>query len=359
MRILIVCHPPLTAELGAAQVALNLAVSLQARGHDVLAWSPEPLSPPARWWDRWRRQRRAIEKFVEQNGPWDVLDLPAISVSSRLAQAGRVVARSFQPEILYLAEDLRAQLRGRSLRTPLHAVHGGLASLAVLQGWRRSPVLLCLGAAERDWMRRRFPRWAHRLRHYVVAPPPAEREALARVRAGRGRATAGAATRFLWIGRWAAHKGTRRLVRFLQERSATHPQDTFTLAGCGSAAERDVPADLVRQGRVRLVPSFRRDELPGLLAAHDAGLFTSSVEGWGLCLNEMLESGLIVYATRAGGVADLEPYWGSRLLPFPPAGTSTPEAREPDLAGYLARFSWPEIARRYEEEVLGALGDSG
>jgi len=357
VRILLVSHPPLAGESGAAQITLSLAAALRARGHDAVAWSPEPL-PHTRWRPRWPLQRRAIERFVEQTGPWDVLDLPAISVSPLLSQAGRVVARSFQPEILYLREDLRAQFRSGSLRAPLHALYGGLASLALLQGWRRSPVLLSLGAAEHDWMRRRFPRWADRLRHYVVAPPPAEREALARVRSERGRGIAGPGIRFLWIGRWAAHKGTRCLVRFLQERSATHPLDTFTVAGCGTAVERDVPADLLRQGRVRLVPSFRRDELPGLLAAHDAGLFTSSIEGWGLCLNEMLESGLTVYATRAGGVADLEPFWGSRLLPFPPAGASTPEGPEPDLAGYLARFSWPEISRRYEEEVLGALDES-
>jgi hypothetical protein len=147
-----------------------------------------------------------------------------------------------------------------------------------------------------------------------------------------------------------------RLLRFLGERAARHPDDTFTLAGCGPGAERDLPAHLLREGRVRLVPSFPRSDLPALLAAHDAGLFTSEVEGWGLSLNEMLEAGLTVYATPAGGVADLRPFWGGRLQPFPPPARPVESLPEPDLGAYLSFFSWPEIARRYEEEVLPHAG---
>lgn len=354
MKILLVSHPPLAAESGAAQITLNLAEALRARGHGVRTWSPEPLSPPSPWWDRWRRQRRAIERLVDAEGPFDVLDLPAVSVSPRLARAGFVVARSFQPELQYFACDLREQIRRPSLRVPPHALYDATATAAILQGWRRSPVILCLGSLERAWMRRRFPRWAPKLRHYAVAPGPAERQALAAVRAQRRPPGGGSGTRFLWIGRWVAQKGTGDLLRFVSARAASHPEDTFTLAGCGPEAEREAPAGLLRTGRLRLVPSFSRRELPDLLAAHDAGLFTSRVEGWGLSLNEMLEAGLTVYATPAGGVADLQPFWSGRLLPFPPPPGPPAAGEEPDLASYLSFFSWPEIARRYEIEALGA-----
>ena len=351
MKILLVSHPPLAAESGAAQIALNLTAALRARGHDARAWSPEPLSPSTPWWTRWRRQRRAIERFVNAEGPFDVIDLPAVSVSPRLSRAGLVVARSLQPDLQYFACDLGAQLRRPSLRLPPHALYDATVTAAILQGWRRSPVHLCLGTVERAWMRRRFPRWASRLRHYVVAPSPAERQALAAVRAER-RPAGGSGTRFLWIGRWVAQKGTGDLLRFLSARAASHPEDSFTLAGCGPGAEREAPAGLLRTGRLRLVPAFPRHELPALLAAHDAGLFTSRVEGWGLSLNEMLEAGLSVYATPAGGVADLQPYWRGRLLPFPPPPGPPAVVEEPDLAAYFSFFSWPEIARRYETEVL-------
>lgn len=351
MRILLVNHSPLATEAGAAQVTLSLAEALRARGHDALAWSPEPLPPGTRWWNRWLAQRRVLERYVREAGPFDVIDAPALSLGPRLARAALLVARSFQPELLYLADQLRSELRRPTWRTPFHLAHGAIVSAGVVKGWGRASFLLCLGTVERDWMRQRLPRRASRLRVYVVAPPPAERESFATVRRNR-RPRTGPGIRFLWVGRWTSHKGTARLVRFLSARAATHPDDRFTLAGCGQEAARDLPADLLRNDRVRIVPAFHRAELPALLAEHDAGLFTSTVEGWGLSLNEMLESGLTVYATTAGGVADLAPYWGDRLRPFPPPAHPAPPAPEPDLEPYFERFSWPGIARRYEEDLL-------
>ncbi|HKV06552.1 MAG TPA: glycosyltransferase family 4 protein [Thermoanaerobaculia bacterium] len=350
-------HPPLAPESGAAQVALSLAEALRARGHDAVAWSPEPLPRGTRWWDRWVRQRRAVERHVRSAGPFDVVDAPAVSVSPRLARAAPVVARSTQPELLYLAEELGSQLGRRlSPRLPLHALHAAVVSGAVIRGWGRSRAILCQGSLELGWMRQRYPRWAARLRSYVIAPSPADQAALARVRKERRPAEPGPGLRFLWIGRWASHKGTARLLRFLRERAAACPGDTFTLAGCGEAAERDCPPGLLAEGRLRLVPSFRREELPGLLAAHDAGLFTSTVEGWGLSLNEMLESGLPVFATRAGGVPDLLPFFPGALLPFPPEPGARPESPDPEAHGYFERFTWDRIAEAYEREVLEALG---
>ena len=355
MRILLVSHPPLAAELGAAQLALNLAEALRDRGHDAVAWSPSPLPSGTRWWNLWLRQTRAVEEHAERHGPFDVIDTPAVSASPRLlAAAGRLAARSMQPELRYLYEDVKADLTHRIVPSPralANAAVGFARARAIVGGWRRAHRIVCLGSHELEWMRRRSPGWTGKMTHYVCAPTRADREALAEVRRQRGPRTE-EGTRFLWIGRWAAHKGTRRLLRFLAARSASHPRDRFTLAGCGETPRRDLPARWLETGLVRLVPSYGRSELPSLLATHDAGLFTSTVEGWGLSLNEMLESGLTVYATPAGGVADLKPYWESRLRPFPPPDGPPPDSPEPDLAGYSERFSWPEIARRYEEDVL-------
>ncbi len=355
MRILLVSHPPLDAAFGAAQIALHLGEALRARGHEVVVWSPEPL--PAGWRSRWQRQRRAILRFAASSGPWDAIDVPGVSVSSHLARLAPVVARSVQPELLYLADDLRGQFRGpwpeavRALRRLPQAVSFALAHR---RGLRRARRVLCLGAQEYRLLQERCPALHSGLRHYGVAPSPADRSVLERVRRERSqRRASGPGARFLWIGRWASHKGTDLLLAFIRQRADAFPHDSFTLAGCGPQAARECPPDLVAAGRLRLVPSFRREELAELLAGHDAGLFTSRSEGWGLCLNEMLESGLPVFATSAGGVEDLRPFWGPRLLPFPPSGEIA--AAEPDpeaLASYFVHFSWEEIARRYEEEAL-------
>jgi glycosyltransferase involved in cell wall biosynthesis len=352
MRILIVSHPALRPEYGAAQMALNLGAALRDRGHDAVAWSPEPLPPQVRWWDRWLWQRRRLEEHLRRHR-FDVVDTPAVSISRRVAaSAPFVVARSVQPELLYQRAALRERRRILLPRSPhrlaAEAAAGWAASRAVVAGWRRAAAVLCLGSREAGWMRERFPWTAPKLAVYMNALSPADREALAAVRAGR-RPRPDGATRFLWIGRWVPHKGTRRLVRFLAERGASHPGDTFTLAGSGEEALRECPPELVSEGRVRTVPAFGRGGLPELLAGHDAGLFTSEVEGWGLSLNEMLESGLPTYATEAGGVEDLRPCYPKSLRPFPPPDGPVPPAGDEPACD---RFTWARIAERYEEDVL-------
>jgi glycosyltransferase involved in cell wall biosynthesis len=358
MRILVVSHPRLDAELGSAQIALALAASLRARGHDAFAWSPEPLPPGSRWWNYWRRQTLGVERFAAAEGPFDVIDTPAISASRELARHGRLVVRSVQPELLYLWQNVRSDLGRRWVPSPRSLVHAAIASRqarAILAGWSRAHRILCLGTIELAWMRRRFPRWSAKLGSYVCAPFPGEQTLLAEVRRRRPPGPPDGGIRFLWIGRWAPHKGTRRLARWIAERAAASPRDTFTLAGCGPAAERDLPRGWL-PGRLRLVPSFPRAALPALLADHDAGVFTSTVEGWGLSLNEMLESGLPVFATEAGAVADLRPFFPRSLRSFPPPARLAPGPDREDLEanGYLARFDWDAIARSYEEAVLAS-----
>lgn len=361
MRILIVSHSALGSEQGASQTALKLAAALTELGHTAEAWSPEPLPPRARWWSIWRWQRRNLEAHLEVARPYDVIDAPAVSISPRVAARAAVVARSVQPDFRYAWVGLTAALRSALIRPHAlvaHAVQSAMVLPAIVQGWRRAGVILCLGSCERRWMERRFPWTRPKLGTYVEAPSAADQRALAAVRAGRERGT-GDGVRFLWIGRWAAHKGPATLLRFIARRAAGHPGDTFTLAGCGEAARRHCPRALMEAGRIRVVPSFTRQELPALVAGCDAGLFTSSVEGWGLSLNEMLESGLPVFATRAGGVEDLEPFFPRTLRPFPPPGDLGPSqlaaTDHPAARGYFRRFSWSEIGRRYHREVLGRL----
>ncbi len=357
MRILLVSHPPLAAELGAAQVALNLAEALRDRGHEARAWSPEPLPPGTRWWNLWLRQRRIIARYAAAAGPFDLIDTPALSASRELARHGPLIVRSIQPELRYLWHNVRTDLvRHPSPRAAAHAVSGAHRAAAIVSGWRRARAILCMGSLELAWMRRRFPWWSAKLGCYLYAPRADERSLLAAVRRARQGATVpGPGHRFLWIGRWTAHKGTAGLLRWLRERLAASPDDTVTLAGCGPVEGELAPA-WVRSGRVRVVPAFTRAELPALLASHQVGLFTSEVEGWGISLNEMLESGMTVFATDAGAVGDLRPYFPASLRPFPPPATI---ARAPledlDANGYHRRFSWPEIALAYERQVTAAM----
>jgi hypothetical protein len=94
-----------------------------------------------------------------------------------------------------------------------------------------------------------------------------------------------------------------------------------------------------------VLPRYGRETLPALLASHDAGLFTSVAEGWGLSLQEMLESGLPVYATHVGAAVDLAPYFPRSLRPFPPLEPLEridPGGQPRD--DYDERFTWDAIA---------------
>jgi glycosyltransferase involved in cell wall biosynthesis len=233
-------------------------------------------------------------------------------------------------------------------RLALRLVEGLRQRQNVISGWRRATHILCLGSAELDWMRRRFPSMSAKMSCYLHAPSDEDRVTLFEIRHARRR-SAGEAIRFLWLGRWVAHKGPGELIRFA--RSRLKAADSLTIAGCGPL--REPPAELASLGpRIRIVPHYSRQQLGVLLSEHDVGLFTSRVEGWGLSLQEMLESGMPVLATRTGGVVDLEPWFPQSLLPLWSESAADRTTEDPLTNGYLDRFSWRAIAETYEREAL-------
>lgn len=106
-----------------------------------------------------------------------------------------------------------------------------------------------------------------------------------------------------------------------------------------------------------VVPSFDRNQLCRLLSTHDVGLFTSRVEGWGLVLNEMLESGMTVFATNSGGVPDLKPFFKEALSPFPPKSNFVLAdlAFCSEMERYYNMFSWEAIAEEYMRNVSKSI----
>ena len=355
-RVLIACPAPLQPEYGAAQMALNLAGALRARGHHVDLWSPAP----GPWWSRHRRMRHELDAYLVAHERYDVIDAPSYLVTAAAARSATVVARSVQPDAHYLFAEWLHELRraarpNAGWRAVLRILARSIAYAAydlwwiclMLRGWMRARYVLSLGSLEHEWMRRRLPMLRAKLHWYVNALAPAEQERLREVH--RTRHPRDGSTRFLWIGRWSAHKGTERLLRFLEARAVTHPGDRVTIAGCGTIPDVDA-SRLASIPTVRVVPRFKRDALYEMLASHDAGLFTSEVEGWGLVLNEMIESGLPVYAVASGGVPDLRRY-GADIRHFPPRDEPIAPATPP-RADYFRDCSWAAIAASYDRAFV-------
>ncbi len=337
-------------------MAINLAEAFRAQGHDVTLWSPDPMPNMTRWWQSFQTlqlMRSKLDEFLKSQTPFDVIDCYAPFITKQVAKSGLVVARSVQPDILYMASNLN---NPQQIKDIVLLPFGYLFAVAniflLLQGWRRANYILCLGSLELQWMKKWFPWWSNKLFYYNNALSQAEQAELTQIRLHRKNNTK-QGIRFLWIGRWTAHKGIKELVDFIIQRAASHPQDSFTIAGCGSSVEKDFPLELVQSGKVKILASFERSQLSDLLANHDTGLFTSRVEGWGLVLNEMLESGMPVFATAAGGVLDLEPFFENMLKPFPPLPKRSDELiTSKSMDDYYSIFSWKKTADNYVKFLL-------
>ncbi len=361
IRILIVTHASLSAELGAGQMAINLAEAFREQGHDVTLWSPQPLDPDTNWWQSVQQMRLKLDRFIETQKQFDLIDTPGILITRKVSKSALVVARSVQPDILYLIHSLSDGIE-ISFKGIIKLVFVYLYSIyrafLILQGWRRSRYILCLGSLEIQWMKKWFPWWRDKLFFYVNALSKADGEALAQVRLHR-KLPSEDRIKFIWIGRWASHKGTDILLDFITQWTGLRPQDTFTIAGCGIEVEQDCPHELLESGKLKIIPSFERKLLCSLLASHDVGLFTSKVEGWGLVLNEMLESGMMVFATRSGGVPDLQPLFKEMLRHFPPPlqpiNHVSIDSINLSRENYYNRFSWETIAENYLKLIVPSI----
>ena len=356
MRVLIVSPNPIVRELGASQMAINLAGALRELGVNVVLWELPSYERKSWWLPGFVGWRKDLVQYIGSNGPFDVIDAPAQAITSQLRSHALCVARSVQPQLSYLWANLK-HARISNAKDILWFLRNCAAALyeawMLIGGWSNSHLILCLGSLERDWMIRKFPIWRTKIRYYLNAISNEDRYCLEKIRKSRKPRPYSSGIRFLWIGRWVAHKGVHLLVPFINEWTTNHPLDTFTIAGCGLGPYPEISQNAIPNNRLKIIPYFARAELPAILSFHDVGLFTSTDEGWGLVLNEMLESGMPVYATRAGGVSDLGPVVSQLLRKFPPdTGDLYQEIEMPlDWRNYGQSFSWAAIASRYVEMV--------
>lgn len=351
LRILIATHSPLSPEFGAGQMAINLAEAFKIQGHNVTLWSPPHSTQRIRSYQVFYKMRKSLKRFLEKENSFDVVDSPSFLVPSNIPNSTIIVARSVQPDILYTIHDLfgrKIKDWKEFMRIPLDIFISLYFIILVLTGWFRADLILCLGKVEFQWMERYMPWWKKKLSHYVNALSKQDQYTLAQVRERRKKIDV-EKIHCLWIGRWANHKGIKELTNYIENCIKLFPSFHFTIAGYGNEAEKSFSKNIIHSGRLLFIPSFSRDLLPTLLSEHDIGLFTSRVEGWGLILNEMLESGMPVLATETGGVLDLQSFFEKMIYQFPlldfPATFQTNLKSELDR--YYTVFSWEKVAEKY------------
>jgi glycosyltransferase involved in cell wall biosynthesis len=169
-----------------------------------------------------------------------------------------------------------------------------------------------------------------------------------------------AARTVAFIGAWNSRKGARDWPRIVERVLARLPDARFRLLGTGHTPGhvlKDFPEAL--RPAVEVVPAYRSEELPGLLAPATVGAFPGYLEGFGFAVLEHLAAGLPTAAYDAPGTREM-----MRRLRLPstvPAGDVAGFAellvrlltlpaeryaeRSAESTRVAAQFSWPDIGR--------------
>jgi glycosyltransferase involved in cell wall biosynthesis len=97
----------------------------------------------------------------------------------------------------------------------------------------------------------------------------------------------------VFIGRWDVLKGARDLRKVIRTVRKEVPTCRFILLGTGVSSSM-IKQDIDEQDwpNVRVIPTFRSQDLPKLLSDCTVGVFPSYTEGFGIAVLEKLASGL-------------------------------------------------------------------
>jgi glycosyltransferase involved in cell wall biosynthesis len=109
------------------------------------------------------------------------------------------------------------------------------------------------------------------------------------------------------VGRWAARKGIRELLKVFRIMKESRSDITFVLVGWGpmEAEVRRKIRSYGLNGKVLLIKNPEHSEMQKLVATADLAMFHSYWEGYGLTFGEALSSGTPCVLTDVGGASEM------------------------------------------------------
>jgi glycosyltransferase involved in cell wall biosynthesis len=374
-------HVPLLRELGEGRVCLELAEEFRGLGHTVETFDWRDAFPgerPARWHrlfpQRFGRRARA---FVRRHGgSFDVIDaLQGVGPlpKGRLGFEGLVVSRSAGLYAFYLG-DLERQRRVWPERLP------GTPPGRLLARWtqRRAGAACEASMLNADLVNVPNEDESGYLRDQlgigdrcIVNPLGlSERHSSALAAAAMPTEARLARREVVFIGSWSLRKGAADWGAIVRRTRELVPGTRFRFLGTGTDGKA-VLAGLgaPRPEVVEVVPRYRAEELPSLLASATVGALPSYIEGWGLGVLEQLAAGVPTVAYDVPGPRSMLAHLGRDLLCPPgeverfsrllaenltlPAADYTALAERSRALG--SRFLWPRIARETIDSYRAAL----
>jgi glycosyltransferase involved in cell wall biosynthesis len=379
LRILMVCHMPWDRNLGGSRVQVELADEFRSAGHSVEKFSYEDAFPSGRsvlgeCLDP-RAFARLARAFVrKRSAEYDVIDAQHSNLpySKRaLGFSGLLVARSVGLYSLYAAfarEEARRwpdRPRGSRAGRALRAWRDWHTAPSFPKSFEAADLINVCNQDELAYVRDVLG-----MGDKCVALPfgmsTARRESfLPEQWSVRERL---AAQTVAFIGFWTPRKGSLDWADIVRRVWAARPAARFLFLGTGRSPDV-VRADLGvgPDDRIIVVPSYKTDDLPGLLRGATIGAFPSYIEGFPFGVLELVAAGLPtvtydvpgcrVLAQRihsgwlvpAGDTAGL----AMRLLELLGAGLIEYERLSAACGDTANEFTWPRIAL----ETLAIYGE--
>jgi glycosyltransferase involved in cell wall biosynthesis len=304
-----------------------LAAGCAVRGVPALICGPDEHTPDFQMLGPARSDPAPVRYSNVQFG-----DRPSVRDGLAVLRLRQILSRD-QPDVVH-AHGLRAgalaalalslALRpGRAALPLVVTVHNAPpstgASATIYQGLqflvaRTAAVVLCVSDDLEDRMRRAGARDVRR----ALVPPwapddPATPTAVTSPDDIRRELGADGRPLILAAGRLAPQKGFGSLIQAASGWQDLSPQPLLAIAGAGplqaelAAAAAPLASSVVLLGQ--------RADVPSLLAAADLFVLPSHWEGQSLILQEALQAGRPIVATRAGGTPDLTGEDGALLVP--------------------------------------------
>jgi glycosyltransferase involved in cell wall biosynthesis len=309
MRILISIHHALDVDSGAPGVTCRLANALRLRGHavDVLSFDRVPVPVPARF--RTYLYPWFVASFVATHAQYDVLDLSsgdgwALSLLPAFFLRGCspvIVARSHGLE--HLAHDARlaaARSGAGKLSWKYPIYHGGYRLWECATSFSRAHVALFLNGVDRAYAVERLGVAPHRA--VVVKNGIADCFLQTAGWLLTQTSAVNAPRNIAFIGRYTEMKGCVELRTAMRAVLAKYPGSILGLFGTVADAETviaDYPVEL--RGRIRVLPTYKNEELPRLLSQYDIFAFPSLTEGFAVAPLEAMACGLVPVVTATPG----------------------------------------------------------
>ncbi|HVX33032.1 MAG TPA: glycosyltransferase family 4 protein [Solirubrobacterales bacterium] len=304
MKILFTLHDEVTPDAGGMGVTAGLARVYRELGHDVESLSfgqlPRPLPFRAKAllfpeFAAWYMSRTDADVIDAANGDAWVFG----HLRRRLRGARRPLLVTRSHGIVHTADVARRAEAARggidlSWKYPLY--WGGWKLKEVADSLRLADLCLFLNVEEHAYAIDRLGVDPSRARIVDNGIP----EDLLGLPLELG--AADDAVRIAHIGSYIPLKGVRYATAALTGVLERHPEISVSFLGPGCPPERvlaDFPAAV--HGRVAVVPRYRREELPALLAAHAVVVSATLKEGFGLGLLEGMACGLTAVTADAAG----------------------------------------------------------